>query len=243
MDDLIDVLSRVPVFEGVSLDVLRALSKRAHPTMYEKGKLLFICGDEAEYYYIIQKGYVKLCKETLEGEQVVLDVLSAQDVFGHTALFDGDTYVCNAEVCESALIISLPLSELREALYSDSTHTLSIGLLRTMISQNQKRERELEHRSTQSATQRIGCFLLRQSFLRKDGLLVIHLPYDKMLLAARLGMQPETFSRALSRLKKKTGIRVQGAFVYLERIEQLSSYVCPSCSGKFPCEDLEGGMH
>ena len=72
----------------------------------------------------------------------------------------------------------------------------------------------------------------------KDGIVRIHLPYDKTLVAARLGMQPETFSRALSKLKKETGIRVQGAYIEMDSIDPLASYSCIACSSEFPCGDL-----
>jgi CRP-like cAMP-binding protein len=91
----------------------------------------------------------------------------------------------------------------------------------------------------QNAPQRIGCFLLRlanQTAL--DNTITIHLPYDKTLVASRLGMQPETFSRALAKLKEKTGIRIKGATIEMESLNQLSDFSCAACSSSFPCKDL-----
>jgi len=51
-------------------------------------------------------------------------------------------------------------------------------------------------------------------------------------------MQPETFSRALSKLEEKTGIRIQGATIEIDNIEQLSTYSCAACSSEFPCKDI-----
>ena len=236
MENVINALSSVSIFSELDSSILNRLSERAHQTTQKKGKLLFIHGDIAEHYYVVKSGHVKLFRETLDGVQAVIDVLSAGDIFGHNLLFDDHTYPYSAEVAQSGSIISLPLSDLREEIYNSNETAISV--LRSIAHQLKRKERELEHRATQSATQRISCFILRQALQEKSSLLVIRLPYDKMLLAARLGMQPETFSRALSRLKKKTGIRIEGSFIHLDTIEQLSTYACSSCSGKFPCEDL-----
>lgn len=236
MENIINALSGVSIFSELDPSILNRLSKRAHQTTHKKGKILFIHGDVAEHYYVVKSGHVKLFRETLDGVQAVIDVLSADDVFGHNLLFEDHTYPYSAEVAESGSIISLPLSDLREEIHNNND--IAVSLLRTMTHELGRKERELEHRSTQSATQRISCFILRQALREKSSLPVIRLPYDKMLLAARLGMQPETFSRALSKLKKKTGMRIEGSFIHLDTIEQLSTYACSSCSGKFPCEDL-----
>jgi len=236
MDDIINILSKASIFEKLEPQIINKLSERAHQNMHKKGKILFIYGDIAEHYYVVKSGHVKLFRETLDGTQAVLNVLSQGDIFGHNLLFEKNTYPYSAEIAEAGTIISLPLSDLREETHKNNDITLSI--LRTITHQLEQTERELERRSTQSATQRIGCFLLRQAIQQKTNPPTIRLPYDKMLLAAFLGMQPETFSRALSRLKKKNKIRIEGSYIHLETLDQLSIYTCSSCSGKFPCEDL-----
>ena len=236
MDDIINTLSEVPLFAALSSSTLSTLSKHAHPSAHKKGKILFIHGDPAEHYYIVKSGHIKLFRETVDGTQAIIDVLSQGNIFGHTLIFEEKTYPYSAEIAESGIIISLPLSDLRDALYNDND--IAINMLRAITLQLHRREKELERRSTQNAAQRIACFFLRQTLQKKSDSLVIHLPYDKMLLAAHLGMQPETFSRALLRLKKDTGIRIDGSSIYLNTLKQLSSYTCTSCSDRFPCEDL-----
>jgi CRP-like cAMP-binding protein len=236
MNEVIKALLKAPIFDELEPSVLDRFAEHAHQNMHKKGKILFIHGDPAEHYYVVKSGHVKLFRETLDGTQAVIDVLSEDDIFGHNLLFEEHTYPYSAEVAESGAIISLPLSDLREEIYNN--HAIAISVLRTITRQLGRKEKELEHRATQSTTQRIGCFLLRQALREKSSLPIIRLPYDKMLLAARLGMQPETFSRALSQLKKKNGIRIEGSFIHLESLDQLSTYACSSCSGKFPCKDL-----
>jgi CRP-like cAMP-binding protein len=90
----------------------------------------------------------------------------------------------------------------------------------------------------QSAPQRIGCFLLRLCKAQEEGEVTLHLPYDKTLIAARLGMKPETFSRALTRLRQESDIEVKGATVSIPDIQRLVGYTCNACSNAYPCKDL-----
>ncbi|MFP4464642.1 MAG: Crp/Fnr family transcriptional regulator [Alphaproteobacteria bacterium] len=236
MDDIVKTLARISIFKNTPPPLLQNIAKQAHASKHKKGKVLFIHGDKAQNYYIIKNGHVKLFRETLDGTQATIDVLTKGDIFAHTLVLEEETYPYSAEIVQPGTIISLPLSDLREAIHTHND--LAVAMLQTVAHQYHQRERELEHRSTQTTSQRIGCFLLRQFQNQQNDSLAINLPYDKMLLAARLGMQPETFSRALSKLKKETGIRTEGTWIYLETLDKLSSYACPACSGRFPCADL-----
>ena len=93
-----------------------------------------------------------------------------------------------------------------------------------MAMYRRKQEHELEHRDVQNAPQRIGCFLLRLCRHHDDVSAILHLPYDKSLIATRLGMKAETFSRALSRLRQDTDIQVSGSTVRIDSIKKLSEY-------------------
>ncbi|HEY9163336.1 MAG TPA: helix-turn-helix domain-containing protein, partial [Magnetovibrio sp.] len=57
------------------------------------------------------------------------------------------------------------------------------------------------------------------------------LPMDKSLIAARLGMQPETFSRALAKLKS-AGVENSGSDIVIQDVDQLRDIIkhnAPGC--------------
>ena len=238
MDDIGKILPSLPIFSKLDEATLQKISHGASLKNYQKGKILFIHGDNAERFFLIKSGWVKLFRETLDGAQAVVDILPQGHIFGETSLFENDTYPYSAEVIDSAEIISLQLSNLKSEIASNNV--LALNMLRAMARYRRQQDQEIEHRSTQNASQRIGCFLLR--LINQDNPqspVIIHLPYDKTLLASRLGMQPETFSRALSKLKQKTGIRVKGATIEMDSLDQLVNYSCAACSSDFPCQDLK----
>lgn len=237
MNAYIEDLKQIPLFNACDSKFFEKLAEESLCQKYKKGKLLFIHGDEADRFYFIKSGWVKLFRETLDGAQAVVDILPHGHIFGETALFEDEVYPFSAEIVEPGEIISLPLDSLKKEI--ETNNKLALNMLSAMARYRHQQDREIEHLAVQNAPQRIGCFLLRLADQNEDGPLTIHLPYDKTLLASRLGMQPETFSRALSKLKAKTGIRVNGATIELDNLEQLSNYSCAACSSEFPCKDLK----
>ena len=221
------------ISEKTMAELLKSLSWSAH----EKGKLLFFTGDKAHYFYVIKSGWVKLFRETMDGAQSVVDVLSTGQIFGKTAMYESYVYPYSAEVVEDAEIGAMPLSLLKYEI--ETNNAFAQAMIKYMTDIRRQQEREIEHRALQNAPQRIGCFLLRLARQTRTGPITIDLPYDKTLIAAKLGMQPETFSRALSRLRDSTGLRIKGSRVEVDNIQDLSEFSCSACSAAFPCKDLE----
>lgn len=232
------LLEATPLFSAAPQDVLNALCAQARTlTALPKGHVLFMQDDPAEWFYIVASGWVKLYRETLDGDEAVLDIMPVGSICGETAFFENDSYACSAEIAETATIHAYPLSILSRAIRDHND--LAIALLKHINKRNIFQGKEIEHRTVQSASQRIGCYLLRLCKQGAKGAISLHLPHDKAMIAARLGMQPETFSRALARLQKDVGLRVKGYTIELDDLDELISYTCSACSNVFPCEDHE----
>lgn len=233
-----NILADVPPFQGAVEDVLKLLEAQAVVRECEKGRILFLQDDPADYFYVIVSGLVKLFRETVDGTQAVIDVLSAGRIFGECGAFLQKKYTYGTEIVENAELIAIPLSALSKAIEMDGK--FSMNMLDFMARRQGKSAREIESLSLQSAPQRIGCFLLQLVPQGEAKNVAVHLPYDKTLIASRLGMQPETFSRALRRLTDVTGVRVKGAIVEIDDVQRIMDYSCAACSSGFPCENLDG---
>lgn len=232
------IFNNTPLFTACRPETLAALSAQSVLQKENKGKVFFVQEDEAARFYIVKAGWVKLFRETLDGTQAVVDILPAGHIFGETSIFEDDIYPYGAEAADDDVeIISAPLSLLKQEIEQNPKFALS--MLSAMARYRKQQDKELEHMNIQNASQRIGCFLLKLTGQEAVGPVSIDLPYDKTLVASRLGMQPETFSRALSKLKQVTGIEAKGATIHMESLDQLSDYSCSACSSNFPCKDID----
>lgn len=231
-----DIIGRLDIFQECNATFLDTLAQQSKTQHLKKGQVLIVHEDKAKRFYIISKGLVKLYRETLNGTQAVIDITAKNNIFGETSIFHNNTHPYSAEATENSIIISCPLPLLKTEI--ENNPKLAIVMLSSMAKLKHETDQELEHRTIQNASQRIGCLLLKIANQNSKKSTSISLPYDKALIASRLGMQPETFSRALKKLKKETKIEIKGTTVTVDNISQLSQYSCIACSSEFPCKDL-----
>jgi CRP/FNR family transcriptional activator FtrB len=77
-----------------------------------------------------------------------------------------------------------------------------------------------------TTAQRLGCYLLSLSTEPEANTTAMRLPFDKRLLAARLGCRQENLSRAFAALRS-FGVETHGARVVLHDIASLTAYSEP----------------
>lgn len=236
-------LASLPLFNGVSGDALAALAASTAALSVTRGHILCHQDDAADRLYIITKGWVKLHRDTLDGQEAVLDMLTAHHHCGESALAEGTRYSWSAEAVEDSEVLAIPMQSARQLSLTEPAFLYNV--VQAMAQHERQRDDELEHLKIQHAPQRIGCFLLKlvpQASLHGDvPCPPLHLPYNKSLLAMRLGMKAETFSRAFNTLKSEVGLQVEGATVTIPDVPRLADYTCSCCSKQFPCDNLIHG--
>lgn len=215
-----EIVRRAPLFEGLSAAVLERLLQNTRVVTESRGKLLFMRGDAADRIYLLLSGWVKLYRDTSEGAQTVLAVLKPGDTVAEAAMFLERSYPAGAEVVDDARLLEIPAKPFLAVLREDSEVALKmLGALSIRLRGLVLHIEQLQARST---PQRLGGFLLSLSE-SMEGSSVVRLPYDKSLVAARLGMKPESLSRALAKLRKY-GVVTKGNTVTLNNIRSLHDY-------------------
>ncbi|MBO6505880.1 MAG: Crp/Fnr family transcriptional regulator [Kordiimonadaceae bacterium] len=232
-----EMIARQPLFKGASEDTIGKLSAAGQVLKLDKGEALFMQEDPAEWFYIMLSGWVKLFRETMDGAEAVIDMATRGELVGETAIFEDGMHSYCAAAAEKVEVLRLPSSLLKKAVNDEQPVALS--MLSSMSRHRKRQSREIESLTLQNASQRIGCFLLRHCNQLEEDQIDLQLPYDKSLIAARLGMKSETFSRALNKLRQETNIEVKGSMVQIPSIDVISTYSCSACSNEFPCSDLQ----
>ena len=238
--NIISSLKETQLFAGISQDIIKLFQQNITVKNYPKGRIIFLKDDIAECFYVISRGWVKLFGQTLNGQEYVIDVLSKGHIIGETAIFENNKYPYAAETTEDAVLLSIPLVILKQKIKENSQ--LTMKMFNIMAKAGRQKNQELEQRNLQNAPQRIGCFILKLCQKSQTEPIIINLPYEKTLIASKLGMKNETFSRALAKLKKETGIHINGATVKINNIKKLSKYSCNACSSAYPCQEYAANM-
>lgn len=226
----------IALFSKASESSIVECERLAKDHFYKKGEFLLRSTQEQNVFLYVIRGWVKVAKESGEGEEIIVDVLTQQDYYGEQQVFQTDNIGADLAALQAltdTYIFTLPIPSLKKLTYSDPA--LSLGFMQHNLAKQAQMAMEIEHLSIQNASQRIGCVILRLAEVKQSHPIALHLPYDKTILATRLGMRPETFSRALAKLCEHCDVEVSGDTIRIYDLNRLVDYVCSHCSKTFPC--------
>lgn len=217
---VVAALARAPLFAAVSDDTLRNLASCSILQHFERDEVLFRAGEQPEYLHVLLEGSVQLSAGTAAGREAVVELLRPVDAFLMAAALVSQPYLLSARTVEPSQILLIPLHLLLGELKTNPDLTLT--LLGSMARQYRQLVREIKNLRLRTAAQRLALYLLSlvESEGRDQG---AQLPHDKKLLADRLGMTPESFSRAISELRQH-GVDVRGEEVRITDAEALRQF-------------------
>ena len=211
------VLRQAPLFGAMPVEAMHRLIGATTPRRYEKGATLFQQGQPASAFYVILDGWVKIARVTVEGDEAVVGVFRRGEVFAEAAMFLGGRYPASAEVVVPARLLKIDGEALRRQIRQDPD--LALCMLASASHHLKFLVEQIEQIKLLSAPKRIATFLVEECRTRR-GSCVIELPYEKLLIASRLGMKPESFSRALGKLRAH-GVHVRNELVTIDDVERL----------------------
>lgn len=212
-----DVLANLPLFAGLSPVALRSLLADSWVQSFARNTLLFLQDDPAVRFYVIFDGWVKLYRSTEDGEESVIAVFSSGESFAEAAIFDQGVYPVSAALVEDSRLLVVPAGPFVKSLSENGEYALKI--MASMSRHLRSLVRQVEQLTLRSSTERVAGFLIHLC-PEESGPTVIRLPLDKALIAGRLGMQPETFSRSLAKLRP-LGVRSTGGVVSIADVSAL----------------------
>ncbi len=234
------IINRAPVFRAMGVELTRRMLSHHAVRTYDRGEMIFQQGDPARCFFLVLEGWVKLYRETLGGHEVVVSLFTTGETFAEVMMFRGGRYPATAETVSSCRLLHVDGQVLRDAIMRNPQ--ISFEMLAASSLHLRRLVEQVEQLKAQSAPKRIASFLLSLSAPR-SGPVRLALPYEKLLIANRLGMKPESFSRALRQLRS-VGVSVEREFVRIGDIERLAAFVgenesatiiCPMTRGAKPC--------
>ena len=218
----LDTASKVPLFAALNEEQLGRLLLRAKVQTVAAGSVLFNEGEEPAYLYVLLRGVVELYTASETRECGIL-LLSPGDIFMPAASLFNEPYLNSARVLRRARLVMLDVEIMRREIHR--APALANGLSRALAGQFRMAVRQIIDLKCRSAPQRLASFLLRlvdESSLATSA----ELPVPKRSLAARVGMSPETLSRALQTLAEH-GLLVRGTRVIVRDRKQIELFAAP----------------
>lgn len=214
-------LVRVPLFTGLSTIDLAGLLTSASVQKASAGNLLFLQGDKADAFYVVLDGWVRLFRQGESGDEMVIGVFARGESFAEAAIFASGVYPVSASAIENSRLLCVPgasfIARLREK------PDLALGMMGAMSWHLRAMLQQVEQLNMRSSAERLAAFLVRLT-AKENGSASVRLPMDKSLIAARLGMRPETLSRNFSKLKRLGLAQTKGAEVTVPDVGALNAF-------------------
>jgi CRP/FNR family transcriptional regulator len=212
MKKIIRILSITPLFKGICEQQLADIGAIAIDRHYRRGESIFMEGDEADGFYIVGGGQVKIFKTSLEGKEQILHIYGPGNPFGEVPVFSGSRFPANAQALVNSQILFLPRAAFVRLIAENPS--LSMNMLGELSMRLREFTVQIENLSLKEVPSRLASYLIILAG-EQDRSDRVTLSISKGQLASLLGTIPETLSRIFARMSAQQLIRVEGRDIHL----------------------------
>jgi len=224
LDLRLEILGNLPFFNQLPEEEIPDINHAFVERGYEAGEMIYLSGSRGERFYVVADGYVKLTRHTLDGKEIMLDILKQGEFFGSLAPVKGGTYPETAQAQTPVCTLSIAREYFRDVL---ETHPkVALEMMDTMARRLQEAHERVRQLSAYTVEQRIAYALLKlaeKAGERSDLGRLIQLPLSRADLAALTGTTPETASRVMSSLQEEGAVRSGRKWVAVSNEDYLAS--------------------
>lgn len=219
--DLLAVARRSLLLANLPEPVLNKVLANAHARQFDRGTTIFLQGERANAIFIVAEGWVKLYRMAPNGAEAVVGVFTKGASFGEAVAFRHAEYPVAAEAATDCTLIRIEADTLLREIRDNPE--VAISILSATFIHLQGLVAQVEALKAQTGAQRVAEFLLELVPDEATGKIEVTLPYDKVLIAGRLGMKPESLSRAFAKLREH-GVKVKQNHAVIADLESLRDY-------------------
>lgn len=219
----IDQMRVLRIFQGVEKRRVEEMLKGSFLQRFPAGVELVREGDMADFLHVVVEGKVEIYSAYRDRETTV-SVLGPGQCFIMAAVVLDRVYLKSARSLTSARILLLPADAVRRHFAEDPA--FARGLATDLAEAYRAVVKELKNQKLRSGLERLANWLLAYR-VEQGNANRFELPFEKKVLAARLGMAPEVLSRSFAALAPYK-VKVSGSIIELRDVEAVIKLAQPS---------------
>ena len=221
---VLDELHHVPLFSALDDKQLESILSSSRLVSLPAKAVLFEKGMPASNFYFLKSGQIKLYCLSEEGSEKVIELIRPMQTFAEAIMFmPRHVYPVSAETMKASELYSFDMKHFRSLL--EESQETCFRLLAVMARHLHSKIDDINNLTLHNATYRLVVYLLEQLPEGAEALSSIHLGATKVVIASRLSIKPETFSRILLRMSKQGLIEVNGNDITLLDVEGLRELI------------------
>jgi CRP-like cAMP-binding protein len=218
-------LANLPLFKELGAAEIERIAAGTTELHVPRGEVVFNRGDPCTGFHLVVYGQVKLAFVSSQGAEKIVEVIGPGYSFGEALMFMDKPYIVMAQALADSMLMHVSKRVIFDELARDPAlaRKMLAGLawrLHSLIS-------DLESFSLQSATERVIGYLLRQEEQESrpgENGHMLTLTAPKGVVASRLNVTPEHFSRILHDLADRGLIEVDGRAIRIADADKLRAF-------------------
>jgi len=217
-------MANLPLFKELGPAELERITGGTTELHVPRGEVVFNRGDPCNGFHLVVYGQVKLAFVSSQGAEKIVEVIGPGYSFGEALMFMDKPYIVMAQTLADSMLVHVSKRVIFDELERDPA--LARKMLAGLSQRLHSLINDLESFALQSATERVIGYLLRQDEQgpRTGDGHVLTLSTPKAVVASRLSVTPEHFSRILHDLAERGLIEVDGRAIRIADAEKLRSY-------------------
>jgi CRP/FNR family transcriptional regulator, dissimilatory nitrate respiration regulator len=213
-----EFLKRLPLFDDFNAEELSVIAAGTTEVHATRGEPIFHRGDTCHGFYSVVYGQVKLGFVSPQGNEKIIEIVGAGHSFGEALMFMERPYIVNAHALGDSLLLHISKTVVFNEL--ERSPAFARRMLAGMSRRLHGLISDVESYSLRSGSQRIVSYLLNEPASDERVLLSA----SKKLIASRLNLTPEYFSRVLHELVSRGMIALRGREVTILDKDRLRAY-------------------
>ena len=218
------ILGRVPFFQDLSSADLEWVNSLFHEQDYQVDEVICLSGEQADKFFVVADGRVRLLHHSMTGRDILLDLLTSGEFFGALTGLGDDVYPDTAQAQSACCILVIGRDAFQQILKRHPS--VSLKMIDIMARRLRSANERVHQLSALPVDGRIASLLLLLSEKfgeqRQVGLL-LQVPLSREDLAGMTGTTTESASRVMSQFQKDGLIRSGRGWVAVTDLEGLKA--------------------
>lgn len=210
------------MYEATGKESLKALAEGRNIDKVKKKQVIYSEGNHPTRLFYLQRGKVKTIKTNDSGKELVVDLFTAGDFIGYTALLEGTVYKETAMAMEESEVAVIPLNDFEELIHNN--HEIAVQLIRMLAKNVTTKEQQLLGLAYNSLRKKVAEALINlhnKYNPQKEQPFVISVSREN--LATIAGTATESLIRTLSDFREEKLIDIRDGVVVLLDEKKLSN--------------------
>jgi len=217
-----EIIEASSLFKGLPTVQIDEIARLTVEKKYGRAETIFFEGDDADGFYIVSTGQVKVFKMNPLGKEHILHIFGTGEPIGEVPVFNDQPFPASAETLVKSSLLYFRRRSFVKLI--EENPAIALNMLAVLSMRLRQFANQIENLSLKEVPARLASYLLYASEEQGKGN-IVHLEVSKGQLASLLGTIPETLSRIFSKMSDAKLIQVEGRIITIIDREALAGKI------------------